>query len=51
VKGAISSGDLAADQILVIGSDLGVVRIYNIANIRKPLLIKTIKVFKGKAVS
>ena len=33
------------------GSSLGVIRMLNIANIRKPILVKSLKIFKGKAVS
>jgi WD40 repeat protein len=50
--GNITSGDLSAnDQLLAVGTDNGVVRILNIANIRKPVLLKLIKLYKGKPIS
>ena len=52
VKGSITSGEIGLnDQYLIVGSSLGVIRMLNIANIRKPILVKSLKIFKGKAVS
>ena len=50
--GNITSGDLSQnDQILIVGSSLGVIRVYNIANIRKPVLQRVIKLFKNKPIN
>jgi WD40 repeat protein len=37
--------------MLVTGSDHGVLRIYNIANIRKPVLLRLIKLFTNKPIT
>lgn len=52
IKGKITTGEIQNnDQTLVIGTELGVIRFFNIANIRKPVLTKVIKIYNKKPIT
>ena len=50
VPGKITAGDLK-DSELVIGTSLGVLRFYDVGDIRNPVLYKIIKIYTDKPIT
>lgn len=49
-KCSITCGDLN-ENTLIVGSNKGVIRIYNVGDIRNPVLYKLIRLYNDKAIT